>query len=192
MADTFPAIKANFRRYRILLCACKATTADPLLTSPREKGPPVESVKNKIFHPHPRPYKWIGFEVIIKTWNLANYELKLFCEEFDEGRPVFRFESMGNGHMNPHDGKSTLAERRIPTPHFHWVGSDGRMLAFRTRFLNDPEQEKHVLAHYSAGVKHFCQEVNLRTPSGADVDVQMASNTLPLSTSKDPLEGVTF
>ena len=82
--------------------------------------------------------------------------------------------------------------RKIPNPHFHMVKPDGKMWAYRTALLDDPEEERKICSDFAAGVKHFCQEARIHDSDSGELNVIMLNSPLGLSTTHDPLEGVTF
>ena len=186
MAEKILEIQSRYRQYRILLNCQKTSQCNPLLTTLDSKGHPTESTETPLTHPV--GYERISLRASIKSLDPGDYELKLFWRGITS-TPVLRFESRGDGHFNPGD---RLRSRKIPNPHFHKVREDGTVIAFRTPLLEDPEQEKHIRQHYSFGLKHFCQEARIQDSNGADLNVQMVSAMLSLSTTYDPLEGVTF
>jgi hypothetical protein len=188
MKEKFPAVADEYRRYRIMLGDYKEAVTNPIQTSPTSGGHPTEIGKSALRHPD--PFDGLEFQIVIKPQFVGDYEIKIFWREVAQ-RPVFRFESWGDGHINPEDGRG-LPFRKIPTPHFHMVKEDGRMWAFRTALLDDPEQEKEILRHYSVGVNHFCQEAKIHDPDGGNLHVIMLNSLSGLSNSHDPLEGVTF
>lgn len=188
MKDYFPGVLNEFRRYGILLSDAKTVAFNPLQTKPSKSGHPTELCSCPLSHPD--PYGDLEMQIRLKPSFIEDYELKLFWKEVDS-RPVFRFESWGEPHINPFDGR-TLPERKIHTPHFHKIESDGRMRAYRTDFLNQSDQEENVRKDYSVGVQHFCQEANIQDSNGGKIVVTMLNSPLGLSITNDPLEGVTF
>jgi len=189
MSDkTFPNILNEFRRYELLLAAFKTAKVNPIVTSPTKGGHQTEVGFTELNHPD--PFEGLEFQVNIKPLEPHDYELKLFWREVEKA-PVFRFESWGHVHRNPEDGRG-LAFRDVPTPHFHRVKEeDGRMWAYKSDALNDPEHEKEICSDFAAGVKHFCHEAKIHDSEGSPLILTTQSNTLKLSTI-DPLQGVTF
>lgn len=172
----------------MMLRGHKLAAANPVQTSPEKRGHPVEV--GEVGLSHWLPLQGLVFQIRVKPGDVGHYEIKLFWREVLKS-PVARFESRGDGHFNPEDGRG-LPKRKIPNPHFHFVREDGRMIAVRTTLLEMPDQEQLINQHYSFGVKHFCQEVRIHDSNGAELNVQMVSAQLPLSITRDPLQGVTF
>lgn len=189
MSDkTFPNILNEFRRYELLLADFKTAKDNPIVTSPTTGGHATEIGYTELTHPD--PFVGLEFQAKIKPLEPHDYELKLFWRDVEK-RPIFRFESWGHVHRNPEDGRG-LAFRDVPTPHFHRVKEgDGRMWAYKSDLLKDPEQEKEICSHFSIGVRHFCDEAKIHDSDGSHLILNTPNNTLGLSTI-DPLQGVTF
>lgn len=116
----------------------------------------------------------------------VSYRFALRAEAYGE-EPCFRFDSCGLPHRND---IGTLTEQQIPTPHFHWVCDDGIMRAYQTPELADPVQGSAIANDPQLGANHFCQELNLATPSGGNLAFRIADRLgLP---SADPLDGASF
>lgn len=188
MKEKFPTVADEYRRYLIMLGDHKEAVTDPIQTSPTPSGHPTEIGKSPLRHPD--PFDGLEFQIVLKPHLTGDYEIKIFWREVAE-RPVYRFESWGDGHINPEDGRG-LKFRKVPTPHFHMIKADGRMWAFRTPLLEDPEQEQEIRRHYSVGVNHFCEEAKIHAPDGGNLRVVMLNSLPGLANSNDPLEGVPF
>lgn len=183
-----PHVLAEYRRYQILLSDFKITADNPLRAVASKSGHHLEIAKTSLTHPD--PFDQLELEIRFKPSFPQDYEFKLFWREVT-GEPVFRFETWGDPHNNHEDGAG-LPARKITTPHFHRVESDGKMRAYKTPFLEQPGQDEAIRKDYSVGVKHFCQEAKIHDSDGGDVVVVNVSSLMGLSTSTDPLNGVSF
>lgn len=185
----FPEVHKEFTRYTILLSDFKTVDTNPLQTVESKGGHNLEIVKTGLTHPD--PFRELELEIRFKPAWAFDYEFKIFWREVEKGRPVFRFETWGDGHNNPERGAG-LPARKIPTPHFHRIESDGKMWAYRPPSLDQPGQDEAVRTDYSVGVKQFCQEAKIHDSNGADVIVNTLSQPLGVSISTDKLNGVSF
>ena len=126
------------------------------------------------------------FEAVRSAKSKRKYALKLFAKHFDD-KPCFRFDSAGPAHMNEEMGQG-LPARSIPTPHFHWVDSDGIMRARQTPPLVHPVESVKISSDPQLGTNHFCQVANLFSPSGGSIVLRIIAAEFDLSTA-DPLDG---
>lgn len=115
------------------------------------------------------------------------YELKIFANEFGDGRPCFRFCSRGGPHTNQETGDG-LPARVVPTPHFHSVDKHGILQAYQTPLLENLEEAAKIARNPQLGTNHFCQVANLFSPSGGSVVLKIIAAELDLSRD-DPLDG---
>ena len=134
---------------------------------------------------------WSGFPcefvAIRSPRSRMKYELKIFAEEFGDGKPCFRFCSRGNPHTNQETGDG-LPARVVPTPHFHSVDKRGILQAYQTPLLEDPEEAAKIASNPQLGTNHFCQVANLFSPSGGSIVLKIIAGELDLSRT-DPLDG---
>jgi hypothetical protein len=129
------------------------------------------------------------FEVEVNPHNQKRFKFKIFADFFGPA-PCFRFDSQGEPHCNPEDGRG-LPFRQILTPHFHKFNSDGVEIAFKTPVLEQENQADAIVSDYSLGVAHFCQVGRLNCGDQAYPEIIFDSGELDLS-SDDPLNGVKF
>ncbi len=129
------------------------------------------------------------FEVEVSVSNPRNYKLKVFAEWFHEG-PCFRFDSQGNAHCNPEDGRG-LAARQVLTPHFHRFNDDGVEIAYKSSVLAQERQAAAIVNDSALGVAHFCQEGKLAC-AGSDYPQLVFDQPELGVVSEDPLDGVRF
>lgn len=129
------------------------------------------------------------FEAEVNPRNKKRFKFKIFADCFGPD-PCFRFDSQGESHCNPEDGRG-LVFRQIHAPHFHKFNSDGVEIAFKTPVLEHENQADAIVSDYTLGVAHFCHVGRLNCGDQAYPEIILDSGELDLS-SDDPLNGVTF
>lgn len=189
-ARHFPQVSGNYRVYRTFLRAPKVTETPHLFGEISTCGREEVAVEPLA---HPLRCGASILRVVVKLFGRHGYNIQMFCRTLDV-KPLFRFDSSGEAHTNPEDGRG-LAARRIPTPHFHQITEAGIEIAFRTRSLEDPSFEDAVANSYETGIRHFCQTAYVFGPDGQEPRMIRTTDTqpmLPIPPSNDPLEGVSF
>ena len=100
----------------------------------------------------------------------------------------FRYDSAGHVHMNPHSISRTLANRGIPSPHFHKFTKDGLEYAYRTSVVDEEEQ---ALSDPSFAFHAFCSEGKVSCASDDNPSLEFRPSLFPEEVV-DPLEGHHF
>ncbi|GEM_PF-2673952 len=129
------------------------------------------------------------FEAIASSHVKNKYQFYVFADWFDAG-PCFRFDSQGQAHCNPEDGRG-LKARKIETPHFHKFNKDGVEIAFHSAELQRPSAAEAIVNDIKSGIKHFCQEGCLTCGQNAYPRLISEQELMDLS-SDDPLNDVSF
>lgn len=181
----FPKVKQNFEAYEAFRTGGKITAEDDL-TLDRKNGN-LEYKAGTAINAEGLQ-KRCRFEAVRSPKSLLKFGFRIFAEDFGQA-PCLRFCSRGHVHMNPEGGKG-LSARAIPSPHFHKVESDGILRAYQTLPLLNPEESALIISDLTLGVNCFCQEMNLRAPSGGHVVLKIYPEELGLS--MDPLDGAKF
>jgi hypothetical protein len=185
--EFFPQIRGNYPLYRLLLDHLKLTSTHTVHTAAGANNGTEEFTEELTC---PQDVELVTYGGTLSERNRGNYRLRVFCRSLDDKKPVYRFDSHGRAHTN-HGASLRLPARQIPTPHFHEVGSDGIMIAFRTPFLEVQTNEEQIKQDHQFGANHFCQEAKISGPNGTDQPIQIIGPATLLST-EDPLAGVSF
>jgi len=146
----------------------------------------VTSLKGESILRSSSPLGNTTLECEIKEGDEFNYSIKILSDAI-KTRVLFRMDEGQGTHRNSHFNVP-VEQQQVPCPHFHLVGDDGIVYAYRTKEL----ELKEAPIVIQDGFKLFCNECHINQDN-AQIIIQ-ERGTLPFEYEPeiDPLKGIVF
>lgn len=182
-------IRENYQRYKELVEGPKKILTNKVLVEDVKPNHPshlqkIDKVEHEIL------VEKLEFITEVVANNEKHFKFKLKAKDFDNA-PFFRYDSDGSTHRNKIPGVP-LEEQQITAPHFHKFSKDGVEIAYKTDTLNSPS-EAEALNDINLGIKHFCNEANVRYGEDELPEVLIRPDEMPLNVIvEDPHLNINF
>lgn len=103
--------------------------------------------------------------VVEQSTRDSKYGFKLRCGALTK-EPFFRFDSDGPAHRNSF-AEIPLDQQLVSTPHFNTYDSQGVLIAYKGKILEQEKEANAVAEDINFGVSLFCQESNTMLENGS-------------------------
>lgn len=170
-------IADNFEDYKNILDERKIISDKPIILEKKKSNKNWLEKDIKLAH---NTYDDLQLKTQSNSLDIKDYKIAILSKEFCD-EPLSRFDADGTAHTNT-NSEIPLNERKIDTPHFHIYNEKGIEIAYKTEFLKNKVNSDNLQQNINHGIRHFCNEFNIKTFDEQTPEVHSSEFYVPFDT----------